>query len=297
MTATRILIGIAAAVALCGVAFGAAETPVASKDGTTYSLEDLHVYWLRNLGKDGWLDFLQMMVIYQEGLAQGLQPTQGDINDFIDNTMGRDIYDEFKMLYSDGAVRQLVEYTIVTANYENWLRDKIRRENNITVTEAEANDYYLNNIDQFHLEQGVYLSIISVDNQTQANSVLSRLSSGESFNEIAGEVNMDPQMRALRGELGLYRRGDGLPEPLEEAAFTLQEGQYSDIIKGQNYHILYCHQHVPEVAPSFADIKEDLMLDLVEAKIDPYYVDALNELLDRELPRFTIMAELFRPEE
>jgi foldase protein PrsA len=278
-------------------ALAADTTPVATKDGVTYKLEDLNIYWLRNLGKDGLLDFFQTMVVYQEGLKQGLQPSAQEVDSFIDNTMGRDIYNEFKQLYSDRAVRQLVEYTLVTADYELWLRDKIRNEKNLTVSESEANQYFLENIDLFHLPEGVYISIISVDNQTQAESVIQRLEAGEDFNTVAGEVNMDPDMRAARGEIGIYRRGEGLPEPLENAAFDLGQGQHSEIIKGQNYHIVYCHKHYPEVAPSFADVKEQLMLDMVEAKIDPYYIDELNKLMERELPRFNIDADLFRPSE
>jgi foldase protein PrsA len=278
-------------------AWAADTTPVAAKDGTTFTLEDLNIYWLRNLGKDGLLDFFQTMVVYQEGLKQNLKPTDQEVSDFINKTMGQDIYNQFKQLYSERAVRQLVEYTLVTSKYETWLRDKLRREKNVTVTEQEANQYFLENIDLFHLPEGVYISIISVDNKTQADAVIGRLKAGENFNDVAGEVNMDPDMRAARGEIGIYRKGDGLPEPLETAAFALADGAYSDVIKGQNFHIVYCHKHYPEVAPAFADVKEQLMLDMVEAKIDPFYVDELNALMERELPRFNIQANLFRPDD
>ncbi len=285
-------------VLLAGTSAIAAETTaVASKDGTTFTLEDLNIYWLRNLGKDGLLDFFQTMVVYQEGLKQNLKPSDQEVSDFINNTMGQDIYTQFKQLYSERAVRQLVEYTLVTSKYELWLRDKIRKEKNITVAEQEANQYFLSNINLFHLPEGVYISIISVDNKTQADTVLARLKAGENFSDVAGEVNMDADMRAARGEIGIYRKGDGLPEPLETAAFALADGQFSEIIKGQNYHIVFCHKHYPEVAPAFADVKEQLMLDMVEAKIDPFYIEELNALMERELPRFSIQANLFRPDE
>jgi foldase protein PrsA len=282
---------------LTGAALAADSTPVASKDGTSFTLEDLNIYWLRNLGKDGLLDFFQTMVVYQEGLKQNLKPTDQEVSDFINKTMGQDIYTQFKQLYSERAVHQLVEYTLVTAKYETWMRDKLRKEKNITVTEQEANQYFLEHIDQFHKPEGVWISIISVDNQTQADAVIARLDKGENFNDVAGEVNMDANMRAVRGEIGMYRKGDGLPDPLEKAAFALAEGQHSAVIKGQNFHIVFCHKHYPEVAPAFADVKEYLMQDMVEQKIDPFYIDTLNALMERELPRFNIQASLFRPDE
>ena len=273
------------------------DSAVASKDGTTFTVENLSIYWLRNLGKDGLLDFFQTMVVYQEGLRQGLKPTAEETQSFINEKMDPLVYEQFKQLYSQPALDQLVEYTIVASKYELWLRDKILREKNIAVTEEEARDYFLKNIDQFHLPEGVYISLISVDNQTQANAVMDRLRQGENFNDIAAEVNMDPELRAVGGELGAYRKGDGLPEPLEQAALALQEGQYSDVIKGTNYHIVYCHKRYAQVSPTFEDVKTELIQDMVQAEIDPFYIEELNSLMQREMPRFNIVAELFRPVE
>jgi parvulin-like peptidyl-prolyl isomerase len=292
-----IMIALTLSLVLAASAHAAPETPVATKGVNTYTLEDLCIYWLRNLGKDGLLDFFQTMVVYEEGKRQGLAPSQQEVDSFINDTMGRDIYDEFRQLYSDRAVRQLVEYTLVTSDYEQWLRDKIRRDKNITVTESEAHEFFLSNIDLFHTPEGVWISLISLPSQAQADEVLRRLGTGENFNDIAGEVNMDSQMRAARGELGIYHRGEGLPEALEEAAFTLRENQYSGIIKGTNYHIVMCHKRYSESSPSFDEVKEDLMLELVEAKIDPYYVDELNALMANEMPNFNITADLFKPDE
>lgn len=289
---------VATAIALCLVspALAAGDTPIASKDGVTFTLDDVNVYWLRNLGKDMLLDFFQMMIVYQEGQKQGLQPTDSDKQKFIADEMGQAIYNEFMELYDQQTVDQLIEYTIVGGKYEEWLRDKIRRDNNIAVTEQDAHQYYMSNLDQFHLPDGVHISLISVDNQTQADAVIQSLAAGRNFNDLAAEVNMDATMRANKGEIGVYRKGEGLPQPLEDAAFALQEGQYSEVIKGQNYHIIYCHRKYPAISHEFADIKDQLMLDLVEAQIDPYYFDAIAELMERELPRFNIEAKLFKPE-
>lgn len=277
-------------------ATAAPETPVVTKDGSTFVLDDLSLYFLRNLGKEGLLDFLQNMVVYQEGIKQGLKPTAAETTTFIDDKMGRDVYTQFKQLYSAKAVDQLVEYTLVNSKYETWLRDKIKREKNYTATEKEAHDYFLQNIEQFHLPEGAYLSIISVESQAQANAVLERLKKGETFNAVAGEVNMDPQMRAVQGEIGPYRKGEGLPKPLEDAALALKEGEFSRApVQGTNFHLLFCHKKYAAVQPTFEDVKEALMHDLLESKIDPLYVDAMDNLMRRELPRFAIQADLFKP--
>ena len=297
MRLCRTILVLSMAAYLATPATAGPDTPVASKDGLTFTLSDLNLYWLRNLGKEMLLDFFQMMVVYQEGLKQNLGPSEAEVRDFIESTMGQDIYQEFLQLYNEPQVRQLVEYTIVGGKYETWLRDKIRREQNITVSESDAHQYYLSNLEQFHIPDGVYISLISVDNQTQANAVIDSLAKGRNFGDLAAEVNMDATMRANRGEIGMYRKGDGLPEPLEDAAFALGQGRYSPVVKGQNYHIVFCHKKYDEISTSFNDVKEQLMLDLVETQIDPFYIEAINELMERELPRFELKADLFRAED
>jgi hypothetical protein len=108
--------------ALLGSASAAPDSPVVSKDNKTFVLDDLNLYFLRNLGKDGLLDFLQNMVVYQEGIKQGLKPTAEETSSFIGETMSQDVYDQFKTLYGQRAVDMLVEYTLVNSKYELWLR-------------------------------------------------------------------------------------------------------------------------------------------------------------------------------
>jgi parvulin-like peptidyl-prolyl isomerase len=279
-------------------ALASPESPIVSKDGGTFKLEDVSLYYLRNLGKDGLLDFLQTMVIYQEGKKIGLQPTAAERSEFIEKRMGKDVYDGFVQLFSKASVDQLVDYTLVESKYYKYLRDKIKKEKNYTVSEKEASDYFTSHIEDFHLPEGAYLSIISVDSQAKAEGVITKLAAGEDFRKLAGESNMDAKMRALRGELGVYRKGDGLPKELETAALSLKKGEHTKKpIKGTNFHLLFCHEKYAEVTPKFADVKEQLMSDMLEAKVDPQFEVELDKLMAREMPRFTIQAELFKPED
>jgi parvulin-like peptidyl-prolyl isomerase len=295
---TAALCAFSVSLALTGHAFAGPETPIVSKDGTTFKLEDVSLYYLRNLGKDGLLDFLQTMVIYQEGIKLGLKPSAQERTDFIEKNMGRDVYDGFTELFSKASVDQLVDYSIVESKFFRHLREKIKKEKNFTVSEKEANTYFTSHIDEFHLPEGCYLYILSVDSQAKADAALARLTAGEDFRKVAGEVNMDARMRAISGELGVYRKGDGLPKELETAALALRKGEYTKkAIKGSNYHLLFCAEKYAEVTPKFDDVKEELMRDLLEEKVRPHFAAALDALMAREMPRFNIQAELFKPED
>jgi foldase protein PrsA len=296
--------GIALAAFVAGLALhapaplAAFDSPVASKDGKTFTLEDVDIYWLHNLGSNGVIDFLQHMALYEEGLKLNLKPADAEVDDFIKTAIGPDTYKQFVQLYSEHAVRQMVEALLVNRKYDQYLHDKIVKDHALTVTAQEANQFYLQHIDQYDLPPGAYLSVISVETKAQADAVLKRLKAGEDFNTVASQVNMDEQMRAQKGQLGLWRKGDGnLPKEMEDAAEKLQTGQYSAVIQGKYFHILYCNKLAPEVTTSFDDVKEELIQDMLEQKVEPYYDDAIGELMKRELPRFQIQAELFRPTE
>lgn len=71
----------------------------------------------------------------------------------------------------------------------------------------------------------------------QAQSVLDRLKKGEDFEKLAKEFGSDGT-KDVGGDLGWFHRGEMVPE-FENAAFALQKGQLSDLVKTQyGYHIM-----------------------------------------------------------
>jgi peptidyl-prolyl cis-trans isomerase C len=77
-----------------------------------------------------------------------------------------------------------------------------------------------------------------VKTEKEGQSVLDRLGKGEKFSNIAKEVSRDPGSGKRGGDLGWFTRGRMVKE-FEQAAFALQKGQTSSIVKTQfGYHIL-----------------------------------------------------------
>lgn len=74
--------------------------------------------------------------------------------------------------------------------------------------------------------------------EKEAQTVLDRLSKGEKFSNIAKEVSRDAGSGKRGGDLGWFTRGKMVKE-FEQAAFALQKGQTSPIVKTQfGYHII-----------------------------------------------------------
>jgi peptidyl-prolyl cis-trans isomerase C len=81
----------------------------------------------------------------------------------------------------------------------------------------------------------VHVLQILVPTQQEADQVYASLESGKDFMDVASTY--DP---LTKGDLGWFPRGYLSDAAIEEAAFQLQEGQYSAVIHTEvGYHILY----------------------------------------------------------
>jgi peptidyl-prolyl cis-trans isomerase C len=76
-----------------------------------------------------------------------------------------------------------------------------------------------------------------------------------------------------KGELGWFPRGYLLEPSLEEAAFVLQPGQYSDVIQTQaGYHILYLEERDPA-----RPLSPDALLTLQERAVQDWLAKRKTE--------------------
>lgn len=83
----------------------------------------------------------------------------------------------------------------------------------------------------------VHCAHILVKTEQEAKAVLERLKKGEKFANIAKEVSLCPSGKR-GGDLGKFSRGKMVKE-FEAAAFALQKGQVSSIVKTKfGYHII-----------------------------------------------------------
>ncbi|MEM3839381.1 MAG: peptidylprolyl isomerase [Candidatus Micrarchaeaceae archaeon] len=78
---------------------------------------------------------------------------------------------------------------------------------------------------------------ILVAKESTAKEILEKLSKGEKFSNLAMQYSIDGSAKR-GGDLGIFGRGVMVRE-FEKAAFALQKGQVSGIVKTQfGYHII-----------------------------------------------------------
>ena len=86
----------------------------------------------------------------------------------------------------------------------------------------------------------------------QAQELVTKLSGGANFEELAKEFSEDPGSKENGGDLGFFGRGQMVPE-FEKAAFALQPNQISDPVKTQfGYHIIQSLGKQPAFQMEFA---------------------------------------------
>lgn len=161
-------------------------------------------------------------IISQILLAQGAdesgfiisgQEIDSRLAGLIDGAGGQEAFDRWMKdnNYTPDSLRKALERSIKAA----WMRDQILADVPVSTQ-------------QVHLRQ------IFLLNSEQANQVMAELDSGRDFATVAEEI--DPQ---TRGELGWIPRHYLPHEAIEEAAFELQPGEYSQVIETSvGYHII-----------------------------------------------------------
>lgn len=212
-------------------------------------------------------------LLYQESQKKGFKVDEEKINEQFESIKGQfTSEEEFKnamneMNYTESSLKNEINRGIA-------IQDLIDGEiaQNITVSEEESLEYYESNLELFKQPEQVRAShiLITVDEQadvTQKDKALQKikeiqqkLKAGENFASLAREYSQGPSS-AQGGDLGYFQRGQML-KPFEDAAFTLQPGETSTIVKTRfGYHLIKVIDRKPEGTIPY---------NYVQKKIDQY---------------------------
>ena len=191
---------------------------------------------------------IAQVLLAQAARAEGFEMTEADLGARIDalisNVGGADAFTAW--LSSHGYTDESFKSTLKRAVEATWMRDKI-----ITAVSGTA--------EQVHARQ------ILLYNDETAQKVAGQLEAGANFEDLAALY--DPN---TAGELGWFPRGYLLEPALEEAAFRLEPGQYSDVIETEvGFHIMLVLEHDPQyplTPDAYLVMQENALQDWLENK-------------------------------
>jgi len=170
-------------------------------------------------------DLIAQILLAQAARADGFEITEVDLGSRID-ALASEVGGEDALAvwqseqgYTGDSFRSSLKRAVEAA----WMRDKI-----IAALPGTA--------EQVHVQQ------ILLYNEDAARKVADQLNAGANFSDLA--VLYDPN---TGGELGWFPRGYLLEPEIEVAAFSLEPGQYSDVIATEvGYHILFVVERNPQ---------------------------------------------------
>jgi parvulin-like peptidyl-prolyl isomerase len=214
------------------------------------------------------------------------------------------------------AVGMTVQDLRAKAVQEAVAKAALRRELNVSVTDAEAMDYYTNHPSEFEEPETVHVRhilLLTIDPTTQAplpadqiaakrkqiDDLLKRVKAGEDFATLATQYSEDPGSKDKGGELPEFPRGQMAPE-FDAAAFSLATNQVSDVVTTvYGFHIIKVLGKKPAKKDSLDTVDESRHTTVADelkealtgqkiAKAAPAYVNQLKkdyavEILDPNL--------------
>ena len=132
----------------------------------------------------------------------------------------------------------------------------------IKVTDAEVEDY-LKQSPNLIPRETLTLREIVVKEEKEAREIKGELKKGVSFSKLATEKSIAPSKRN-GGRLGVVTRGKLLP-PVEEVAFKLKVGEFSEPIKtDQGYWILYLDERKERTQKEMDDLMGKVKVKVAE---------------------------------
>ncbi|WP_136255159.1 SurA N-terminal domain-containing protein [Onishia niordana] len=109
------------------------------------------------------------------------------------------------------------------------------------------------------------------------DTVKERLEAGDSFASLAKEVSDDTSTSDSGGDLGVISRGF-FGEAFEDAAYSLEQGQVSDIVETDNgIHLL---KVTGIEVPSFEALRDELRDEVAMAEVDDIFNQRVQQLID-----------------
>jgi len=193
--------------------------------------------------------------------------------------------------------KETAEYGMTMADLKEQVGFKLRVDalmeaemGQAKVTEADAKLFFDQNPQHFTQSEQVRASHILLGKRGITDSdypaelekikaAQARLNDGEAFAEVAKAVSTCPSS-AEGGDLGFFGKGQMDPA-FEQAAFELEVGQTSDIVKSSfGYHLIKVTDKKPAGSTPFEEVKEDITRHLTQQKQREFWTEYNQTLKD-----------------
>ena len=119
--------------------------------------------------------------------------------------------------------------------------------------------------------------LIADDDDTKARqdaeALLAKIRSGDSFETLAKELSQDPGSAAQGGDLGFFGRGL-MDQAFEDATYQLKVGELSPVVKSEfGYHIIKLEEIRGGETRAFADVRQEILAEVQQERAEQRFYD------------------------
>ena len=179
----------------------------------------------------------------------------------------------------------------------------LTRELGVTVTDADATNFYTTHPTDFEQPETVHVRhilLLTMDPVTRAplsadqvaakrkqiDDILKRAQAGEDFATLATQYSEDPGSKDKGGELPPFGHGEMVPQ-FEAAAFSMKTNTISDVVTTDyGFHIIKLLDITPAQKVDYAKVTDKIKDYLVQQKTEklaPAYLANLSKAADVEI--------------
>jgi peptidyl-prolyl cis-trans isomerase SurA len=247
------------------------------------------------------------LVVAEKLLADEAKTLQVDVTDAQVDAAVQDI--KTRNHFDDAQLEQaLAEQGLTKADFRSQIRRELETfqvlqykvRGRVKLTDEDVRNYYQTHPQEFGGEPEVHVRHIFLPLpegasaqeeqkvRAQGEKVLARLRAGEDFAKVAREASKGPSA-ADGGDLGWLRRGT-IQKALEDVAFKLEPGQFSDLVRaGPGLHVVKVEERRVGGGKKYEDVAEEIRNRLYEEQVGTYrqqYIDELKKgaLVEVKLP-------------
>jgi peptidyl-prolyl cis-trans isomerase SurA len=189
-----------------------------------------------------------------------------------------DVKKQNKIPSQEAFVAALVSQGLSYDQYRAQLQDQLERlrvvsievRSKIQVGEGEMREYYAANLSKYFEDERfrarhIFFRINEKEppedikrTMTTAMMVLAEAKSGKDFSELARSYSEDPAARKDGGDLGIFKKGDMMPE-LEQAIVTMKPGDVSELVyTSTGFHIVKLEERFSGKPKPFESVKVEI---------------------------------------
>jgi parvulin-like peptidyl-prolyl isomerase len=150
----------------------------------------------------------------------------------------------------------------------------------VAVTDAELEEYFRANAEQFAQPEQVRAAQIVVDSLEAARKVQNELRQGLDFDTAARRFSLSPDAR-VGGDLGYFKRGV-MPEVFDRICFNLQPGKVSEIASSEyGFHLFKVLDKRPAAPRQLEQVRGEVEKRLLRSKQEIAQRERLQQLRQR----------------